>query len=207
MPIRREDKEFIQSLSLLGGLLGACMGVFAVVHFSQQAQKQSFEQNEYQQTHAALLKLSNTVVNPNNPIADKKVLNQVQQQIQQAPVPEKVVEESFWTRLPRWGYWGVLGGGCTLGAVTGYSAVFSIGWCGTVVIYYIIRFLYKIIRVVAPNYAAKINLHPPSGQSKELRGPIQREDGRILPTLVKLFFLMLFILGVLAATVWHLTEI
>jgi cytosine/uracil/thiamine/allantoin permease len=34
MPIRREDKEFIQALSLFGALLGACIGVFAVVHFS-----------------------------------------------------------------------------------------------------------------------------------------------------------------------------
>ena len=97
MPIRREDKEFIQALSLFGALLGACIGVFAVVHFSNQAREQHFEQNEYQQTHAALLKLSSTVVNPDNPIADENVLNQVQQQIEQTPAPKTVPEKSFWT--------------------------------------------------------------------------------------------------------------
>ncbi|MHC5137295.1 MAG: hypothetical protein ACYSN7_01955, partial [Planctomycetota bacterium] len=99
MPIRREDKEFIQALSLFGALLGACIGVFAVVHFSSQARDQHFEQNEYQQTHEALLKLSTTVVNPDNPIADENVLTQVQQQIEQTPAPKTVPETSFWTGI------------------------------------------------------------------------------------------------------------
>ena len=107
MPIRREDKEFIQALSLFGALLGACIGVFVIMHVSSQAQQQYTEQNEYEQTHAALLKLSNTVVNPTNPIADKNVLNQVQEQIQQTPALDAISGKSFWTCVPRWGYWGI----------------------------------------------------------------------------------------------------
>ena len=205
MPIRREDKEFIQALSLFGALLGACIGVFAVVHFSNQARDQHFEQNEYQQTHAALLKLSSTVVNPDNPIADENVLNQVQQQIEQTPAPKTVPENSFWTGIPHWGYLGICSGSGILGALGGYYGTWTTGWCGTLFICYVIRFLYRIVRRVAPNYAVKINLHPVSEQQGQMQVP--REDGRMLPTMVKLFALLLFVLGILAAVVWHLTAI
>jgi hypothetical protein len=207
MPIRREDKEFIQALSLFGALLGACIGVFAVVHISNQAREQHFEQNEYQQTHAALLKLSSTVVNPGNPIADENVLDQVQQQIRQTPAPEMASEKSVWTRIPRWGYLGICGGSGILGALGGYYGTWTTGWCGTLFICCLIRFLYRIIRRVAPNYAANIHLQPVSGQDKGNPIQAQREDGRMLPTMVKLFALLSFLLGILAAVVWHLTAI
>ena len=205
MPIRREDKEFIQALSLFGALFGACIGVFVVVHISNQAQEQHFEQNEYQQTHAALLKLSSTVVNPGNPIADENVLTQVQQQIEQTPSPEIVSEKSVWTRIPRWGYLGICGGSGILGALSGYYGTWITGWCGTIFICYLIRFFYRIIRRVAPNYALRINLQPVSVQQGHIQ--TQREDGRMLPTMVKLFALLLFVLAILATVVWHLTAI
>ena len=207
MPIRREDKEFIQALSLFGALLGACIGVFAVVHISNKAQEQHVEQNEYQQTHAALLKLSSTVVNPNNPIADENVLNQVQQQIDQTPAPKTVPEKGFWTGIPRWGYLGICGGSGILGAMAGYFGTWTTGWCGTIFICYLIRFLYGIVRRTAPSYALKINLQPVSEQNEQAHMQVPREDGRMLPTMVKLFALLLFVLAILAAVVWHVTAI
>ena len=207
MPVRREDKEFIQALSLFGALLGACIGVFAVVHISNQAQEQHTEQNEYEQTHAALLKLSSTVVNPGNPIADENVLHQVHEQIQRTPVPKVDSEEGFWTQIPRWGYWGICGGSGVVGALSGYYGTWITGWCGTIFIYYFIRFLYRILRKIAPNYAARIHLQPIITQDEQGHFQMQREDGRLLPTLVKLFALLLFLLAVLAAVVWHLTAI
>ena len=207
MLIRHEDKEFIQALSLFGALLGACAGVFVVVHISNRVHQQYSVQNEYQQNHAALLKLSSTVANPNNPIADENVLDQVQQQIEQIPAPKVVAEESFWTCIPRWGYLGFCGGGGVLGALGGYYGTWTTGWCGTIFICYFIRFLYKIIRRVAPESAVKIHLPPVSGEDEQSHYCIPREDGRILPTLIKLFFLLLFLLGILAVIVWRLTAI
>lgn len=207
MPIRREDKEFIQALSLFGALLGACIGVFAIVHISNQAQEQHVQQNEYQQTHAALLKLSSTVVNPGNPIADENVRTQVQQQIDQTPPPTAVPEKSFWAGIPRWGFLGICGGCGVMGALSGYYGTWLTGWAGTVFICYLIRFLYKIIRKVAPDYAAKIHLQPVPVQNSQGHIQVPREDGRMLPTVVKLFALLLFVLGILAAVMWHLTAI
>jgi hypothetical protein len=207
MPIRREDKEFIQALSLFGALLGACLGVFIVVHISNQAQEQHVEQSEFQQTQAALLKLSSTVVDRGNPIADENVLSQVQEHLQQTPVPEEVPEESFWTQIPQWGYLGICGGSGILGALGGYYGTLASGWLGTVFICYLIRFMYRIVRRVAPNYAVKINLQPVSEMNHQERMQIQREDGRMLPAVVKLFALLLFLMGILAAVVWHLTAI
>ena len=208
MPIRREDKEFIQSLSLLGALLGACVGVFVIVQISNEAQKQHFEKNEYAETHAALLKLSSTAVNPNNPIADKNVLNQVQQQIEQTPVPaEHHSEVSFWSRVPRWGYLGLCGGAGIMGAMGGYYSTWVIGCCGTIFVCYIIRLLYQVVRRVAPSYAATINLQPVSKGGDAAVIQIHREEGRMLPTLVKLLFLITFLLAILAAVVWRVTAI
>ena len=207
MPIRREDKEFIQGLSLFGALLGACLGVFIVVHISNRAQEEHVEFSEIQQAQAALLKLSSTVVDSDSPIADEKVLNHVQEQFQQTPVPEEVPEETFWTDIPQWGYLGICGGSGILGALVGYYGTLASGWFGTVFICYLIRLMYRIVRRVAPNYALKINLQPIAEMNCQERMQVQREDGRMLPTVVKLFALLLFLLGILAAVVWHLTAI
>ncbi|MHC5139648.1 MAG: hypothetical protein ACYSOF_07160 [Planctomycetota bacterium] len=207
MPIRREDKEFIQALSLFGALLGACIGVFGVAHISTQSRQQHTEQSEYQQAQEALLKLSSTVVNPGNPIADENVLTQVQQQIEQTPVPKEVAEESFWTGIPRWGYLGLCGGGGVVGAMGGYCGVWVIGWCGSIFTYSIIRSLYRALYRVAPGCVAKSRIQPPLEQDNPATAHTQREDGRMLPAIVKLFFLLAFVLGILAAVVWHITAV
>lgn len=208
MPIRREDKEFIQSLSLLGALLGACVGVFALVQISNDGKTQHFEKNEYEQTHAALEKLSSTVVNANNPIADEKVLTQVLEQIEQTPAPaENIIEESFWARVPRWGFLGLCGGAGIIGAMGGYYTTWVTSCFGTFFVCYIIRMLYQVVRKVAPNYAATINLQPVSKEGDAAAIQVRREEGRMLPTLVKLLFLIAFLLCILAAVVWRVTAV
>lgn len=206
MPIRREDKEFIQSLSLLGAILGACLGVIFVMHQSRSAHQEFEAVTEYHQTHAALLKLSQTVVNPNNPITDDNVMHQLQEQFEQTPQPDGPAKKGFWVELPQWGFIGLCMSGCILGAVGGYSTVMATGWIGTVIILYVIRLIYLCIRKTAPQYAASIHLQSKSQtNSQQKTSPIERDNSRILPTLVKLTFFIALVLMILGAVVWHIT--
>jgi ABC-type branched-subunit amino acid transport system permease subunit len=204
MSIRREDKEFIQSLSVLGALLGACIGGFMVMHLSERAHRHYAEQFEQQQTHAALMKLSSAAVTPNNPIANKDVLEQVQQQISpesRLPQPAK----GFWLTLPRWKLWALAGGGGLVGGITGFGAIRLTGLLGSLMIFQFIRLLYAAIRKYAPNSAAAKTLQPkPEDNSNQ---QYQRNDQRILPVVVKLFFFLLLTLILLTIVVWYLTNL
>lgn len=202
MPIRREDKEFIQSLSLLGAILGACLGVIFVTHQSRNARQEFAEADEYQQTHAALLKLSQTIVNPNNPISDENVMKQIQEQFQQTQQPEGPVKRGFWVDLPKWGLIGLCTGGCIVGAVGGYGIVTVTGWAGTMMVLYCIRLIYMGIRKTMPQYAAAIHIQSdPQNNSSS----IERDNSRILPAIVKLTFFIALVLLILGALVWHVT--
>lgn len=206
MLIRREDKEFIQSLSLLGALLGTCIGFYMVMHLSDRAHKVNARQSEYQQTQAALLKLSTDTVTPNNPIASKEVLDQVQQQMENNPVQATADTKSFWLTVPRWGLWSLCGIGGLAGAITGYTAIWLTGWAGSLFIYQFIRFLYTIMRKTAPNCQAVQGtnvLYPDAEGSFKY----ERNEKRFLPTVVKLFFFLLLSLALLTLVVWRLTSL
>ena len=204
MPIRSEDKEFIQTFALFGALFGAFVGAIVVVHLSDRAHEQYTEQTEYQQTQAAIMKLSEASITPGQPLVNSDVLQQVQQQIQ----PEEAgagqsADKSFWLRIPRWGFLGLCAGGCIVGTVAGFSGIWLTGWVGSVSLYALIRLFYRCIRKVAPNSAAanRVEQSNPSGVTS-----FQRDNSRILPTLVKLAFLTLLVLGVLGMVVWYLTS-
>jgi len=207
MPIRREDKEFIQALSVLGAVFGAVLGIVLVMHFSDRAHETYTEQTEYTQTQAALAKLKTTVVNPNNPIADENVLDQVEKHFEQTPMPEPVAKKSFWLQLSHVSLLGLCTGACVAGAIAGYSSLWFTGWVGSFIMVYTIRLLYLIIRVSAPNSSAARVSANINKQVNAEEGPFQRDDGRVLPVIVKLFFLLLVMLGILSAVVWHLTAL
>ena len=207
MPIRREDKEFIQALSVLGAVFGAVLGVVLTMHFSDRAHETYNEQTEDTQTQAALAKLKTTVVNPNNPIADENILDQVEKHFEETPTPKPATtKESFWVRLSRISLLGLCTGACVTGAIAGYSSLWVIGWVGSFIVLYTIRLLYLMIRVAAPNSAAA-RVTGNINKQVNCTGQFQRDDGRVLPVIVKLFFLLLVVLGILSAVVWHLTAI
>ncbi|MBL7215660.1 MAG: hypothetical protein ISS71_08280 [Phycisphaerae bacterium] len=205
MSIRREDKEMIHHLALLGSLLGACLGVFAIVHLSGRAYEQNRQYSEYQQTHAALAKLSSPKGVPGELVVDQTIIKQMQEQMQ-AEQPEAIdTQQSFWLRIPRWGFWGICGVSGLLGAVAGFSTIWLTGWVGSLFVYCFIRTIYKVIRKVAPNSAAAKPIPIPQNQSTGAGLlAFQRNDNRLLPILVKLLFLLLLVLSVLGVVVWHL---
>ena len=124
MLIRREDKELIHNLSLLGALFGACVCVFLTVHLSNRARQENAEHSEYQQTNAALVKLSSPTAGTESPVVDEDILKQVQEHIQQEqPAEAASPQKSFWVDLPRWGFWGICAGSGVAGAVAGFSTI------------------------------------------------------------------------------------
>lgn len=208
MSIRREDKELIHNLAVLGSLLGACLGVFMIVHLSGKAQEENLRNSEYQQTHAALAKLSSPKGVPGELVVDQAIIKQMQDQIQAEQPEATTTEKSLWLRIPRWGFFGICGISCVGGAVGGFSTVWLTGWTGSAIVYFFIRLLYKIIRKVAPNSATAQSLG--QNQTRPTAGStitIQRDDHRVLPIVIKLLFLLLLVLGVLGVVVWHLAGI
>ena len=204
MLIRREDRELIHNLALLGALFGACVCVFLAVHLSREAHEQYKEHSEYRETNAALAKLSSTTISPEKPLVDEDILQRVQEHIQQKqPVEEKPHEKSFWVGLPQWGFWSICAGGCVVGAIAGFLGIWMTGWAGSVFVYGFIRVLYKVIRKVAPQSAAAKLCQQSSHQTDHLA--FERSRERIFPSLVKLSFLLLLALGVLAIVVWKMT--
>ncbi|MCE5186292.1 MAG: hypothetical protein LLF76_09230 [Planctomycetaceae bacterium] len=206
MSIRREDKEFIQSLAILGALLGLCIGSFLVMHLSDQAHKAYAQQSEYRQTQEALIKLSTTTVTPNNPIANKEVFDQVQQQIQQQDSRETAQKsKSFWLSVPRMGFWALCAGGGLAGAVSGYTAIWLTAWICSLIVYQFLRLLYAVIRKASPSCPAAVVAQPGSDAIGDVH--YQRNDKRILPMVVKLFFFLILILVLLTVVVWRLTNL
>lgn len=207
MSIRREDKELIHNLAVLGALLGACLGVWAVVHLSNQAHAENVRQIEYRQTHAALSKLGTPKGVPGELVVDEGLIRQMQDQIA-SEQPEAVDQkESFWLRMPRWGLWGICGVSGIAGATAGFATIWLTGWAGSAFVYYFIRSIYKLIRKVAPNSAAAKSFTEQQKPPEPGQMAIMRDDHRILPMVVKLLFLLMLVLGVLGAVVWHLAGI
>ncbi len=205
MLIRREDKELIHNLAVLGALFGACVCVFLTVHLSNRAREKNAEQSEYQQTNAALVKLSAPTAGTETAVVDEKTLKQVQEHIQQEqPTEPPNPKKSFWVDLPKWGFWGICAGSGIAGGIAGFSTIWATGWVGSVLVYSFIRLMYKAIRKVAPNSAAaKLS---EQGQMQQPEHPgFERNQQRIFPTLVKLLFLLLMVLGALAIVVWNVT--
>lgn len=204
MLIRREDRELIHNLALLGALFGACIGVFVTIHLSNQAREQYKQHAEYQETNAALAKLTTSSTSPEQPIVDEDILQQVQEHIQQeqSENPEDS-EKSFWLDLPQWGFWGICTGSGLLGMIAGFSGIWLTGWTGSLLVYGLIRIFYRFIRRVAPDSAAARLTQQSCEQTDH--PAFARDRQRVFPVLIKLTFLLLLVLGVLAVVVWIVT--
>lgn len=209
MPIRREDKEFIQSIALIGALFGAFVGVIVTIHLSDRAHEQDSLQAEYHQTHAAITKLSTagTVLDLQKPVVDQDVLKQVKEQIQYEQPAYLGTEKSFWLRIPRWGFFGICAGSCVAGAGAGFAAIWATGWISSAITFSLIRLMYRIIRKCSPNSKAAQRILAQSNTNIQNQMAFQRDNTRVLPILVKLLLFFLLALCILLTVVWHLTSI
>lgn len=199
--IRREDKEIIHNLSLLGMLFGAFVGGFLTLHFHRQAQFQDETTMAAVQTHTSLVRLSSNLSAEEVSVA-KAAIGQVQAEAEPAPEAPQA-QKKFWLGLPRWGLWGICAGAALAGAGTGYLSLWGAGWLGSILTYWLIRGTYRLIRKTAPECSAATRVPAATGSICTF----QREQNRLLPTLIKLFMLLTMALSVLAVVVWYLTSL
>jgi len=198
--IRREDKEIIHNLSLLGMLFGAIVGGFLVLHSHRQAQTRYDAETAAVKTQSSLVRLSSNLTDEEVSVA-QAAIGQVATDAEAAPDDGSPVEKPFWIDLSQWGLWGICGAAALAGGGAGYLSLWGTGWLGSLLTYWLIRFIYRLIRKIAPKCSAA---QRPSATAETVC-PYQRDDGRLLPTLVKLFMLLAMALGVLAVVVWQLT--
>jgi hypothetical protein len=199
--IRREDKEIIQNLSLLGMLFGAVVGCFLILHFNKQAHLQLDDQAAAAQTHSSLVRLSSNLTEQEASLAEAAI-GQVGAAIE--PAPEAMtLEKSFWVTLSPWGMWSICAGGALVGGSFGYLTLWGGSWLGSLLTYWMIRIIYSRIRTIAPACAAARRTLP----SEKNLSMFQRDQNRLLPTLIKLFILLAITLSILALVVWQLTAL
>ncbi len=199
--IRREDKEIIHNLSLLGALFGAVVGGFLVLHFHQKALLQVDSESAVVQTQRSLVQLTSNLTSEEASVA-QAAISQVNPDFQ-PEVPEDPSETSFWVTLSPWSVRGLCAGAAAVGGIAGYLSLWGAGWVGALLTYKLIRLVYRVIRTVAPNCAAGRRSAVPSGPVCTF----QRDQNRLLPTLIKLFMLLTMALSVLAVVVWYLISL
>lgn len=197
--IRREDREIIHNLSLLGMLFGAFVGGFLALHFHRQAHFQRDAAAAAAQTQNSLVRLSSNLSEEEVSVT-QAAIGQVGTDVESV-YDDNQTKKSFWIGLPQWGLWGLCAGAALAGAGTGYVSLWGTGWLGSVLTYWLIRIIYRLIRKTAPE--CRVAKSPLASTGTNYL--YQRDDTRLLPTLIKLFMLLTMALGVLAAVVWQLT--
>lgn len=200
--IRREDKEIIHNLSLLGMLFGAIVGGFLTLHFHKQAHIRQDAWTDAEQTHSSLVRLSVNLTAEEASVA-QAAIGQVQTTDPQSETEGTPASKSIWIGLPQWGLWGICAGTALIGAGTGYLSLWGAGWLGSLLTYWLIRVTYRLIRKTAPECTAAQRSSAPTGTVSTF----QRDQNRLLPTLIKLFMLLAMVLSVLAIVVWYLTSL
>jgi hypothetical protein len=179
-------------------LFGAFVGGFLMMHCHKQAHLRLDAETAAVQTHNSLLRLSSSL-SAEEVLVANAAIGQVSPDIE-AMADADIHEGNFWTNLPRWGFWGVCGGAILVGGGAGYLSLWGAGWLGSLLTYWTIRGVYRVIRKTAPDCRAAQLKTVPAGASASF----QREQNRLLPTLIKLVMLLLMALSVLAIVVWQL---
>lgn len=199
--IRREDKEIIQNLALLGMLFGVFLGVFLTLHIDRKARQRQDVQTTTAHTQSSLVRLSNSLPTEEIQLA-QAALGEIQDE-ETTEIASQMTRSNFWAKLPHWKLWAICAGAGLVGGTAGFLTLWGAGWLGAVWTYWVIRKIYGVIRTAAPDCSAARR----NGNSRGADCPFQRDNNRLLPTLIKLCMLLMTVLGVLAIVMWHLTAL
>ena len=196
MQIRREDKEFINYLRLLGAGMGAILAVLAVFHLRDNAKNQLSEQRHYVQQNFALA---------NSPLIESlQVVDNIAggflDNAKQADAELGRLESGFWATVSPVDLTVLSATACVVGLIGGYCSVWLLSTIGTLVTIKLIRLTYKIIWRIRPEF---------DGGRQQIQSGnnvrIKRNEHRILPGLLKLSVMALIGLIILWAAVYYYT--
>lgn len=201
--IRREDKEIIQYLALLGMLFGAVIAVFVLLNQRQQALCQLQNQQQSQMAHQRISMLSNNISAEQVKLAEN-LLDQVHQ-VQINSVPSKPLLNSFWLEMSKPRLLALIGLAALIGGASGYVAFGMAGWLGSFFTYWLIRRIYRLIGGAKPTNSV---LLPASYLRRDPNDSfIVRDPQRTLPMIIKVLVLLSCLLIAIGTIVWRLTAI
>ena len=196
MQIRREDKEFINYLRLLGAGMGAILAVLAVFHLRDNAKNQLSEQRHYVQQNFAL---ANSPLIKSLQVADN-IATGFLDNAKQADAELGRLESGFWATVSQVDLIVLSATVCVAGLVGGYCSVWLLSAIGTLGTIKLIRLTYKIIWHIRPEF---------DGGRQQIQSGnnvrIKRNEHRILPGLLKLSVMALIGLLILWAAVYYYT--
>ena len=175
---------------------------FLTLHFHKQAHHRLDAASDAAQTHSSLVRLSSNLTAQEASVA-QAAIGQVQPDTRVEGQEEERTEKSLWVGLSQWSLWGICAGTALIGGGVGYLSLWGAGWLGSVLTYWLIRIIYHLIRKTSPDCPAARRNTSPTVTAKAF----QRDQNRLLPTLIKLVMLLVMALSVLAVVVWNLTAL
>lgn len=198
--IRREDKEIVQYLALLGMLFGAVIAIFVLLNQRQQALCQLQNLQQSQMAHQRISMLSSNI-----PAEQVKLAENLLHQVQTNSVSSKPLLNSFWSELSKPRLLALMGLAGLIGGISGYFAFGVAGWLGSFFTYWLIRRIYRLIGGAKPTNPVL----PPASYLR--RDPnddfIVRDPQRTLPMVIKLLVLLTCLLTAIGMIIWRLTAI
>ena len=187
MRIRVEDKQIVIYVAMLGAVLGAGGCVLTLLNLAKRSHNQLAEVRQQMQVCASVLILENLGGSDPDP-ASKAVIDDQKRQMELHRVVLRDMEGQFWNRLPEWGLMALCIGGGLAGLLSGFAGFWLIGYLGSGVLYSFIRFLYRLMRWVAPKACDRPEIIAALREGQQVS---LRDGSRVLPAAIKISLLFL----------------
>ncbi len=187
MRIRVEDKQIVIYIAMLGAVLGAGGCVLTLLNLAKRSHNQLTEVRQQIQVCASVLILENLGGGDPDP-ASKSILDEQKRQMELHKVVLRDLEGQFWNRLPEWGLMALCIGGGLAGLLSGFAVFWLIGLIGSGLLYSFIRFLYRLMRWIAPRSCDRPEIIAALQEGQQFS---LRDGSRVLPAAIKISILFL----------------
>lgn len=202
MDIRREDKQAIRSLALIGASVGACIGILVVLDMMKDARRELQAEQQVLLENEPLLRLKGAEFDETQFEESRSAFERAVREVSLQRSEVTRLESGFWVTLPLWGVIGLCSAAALFGMAASYTAVWIFSWVGSIVMYKFIRLLYMPYWKLSSDKPVQV----PDEDDPESTHYL-RDKSRILPVVIKVTVLLLIGLTILAVTIYHLAGI